>query len=143
MSQTSETGRPGRTTTTASLSLASYVATDIEALSSFYAAVFDLPEVTELRSDIFVGLDLGGVTLGFSAPVVYEMLSIEPWANPKGTSQYLTFEAATDEEVTRLTAVAMEQGAELRHQPYETYYGAFQSVLADPEGNIFRINHFR
>lgn len=131
------------TTTTPTLSLASYVANDIEALSSFYATVFDLPEVTELRSDIFVGLDLGGVTLGFSAPVVYEMLSIEPWANPKGTSQYLTFEVTSDEEVTRPTGVAVEQGAELRHDPYETYYGAFQSVLADPEDNVFRINHLR
>ena len=129
--------------TRVSLSIASHIATDIEALSSFYATVFDLPEVEELRSDIFVGLDLDGVTLGFSAPVVYEMLGIEDWANPSGTAEYLTFEVSSEAEVTERTDAAVALGARLLHEPYETYYGAFQSVLADPENNVFRINHFR
>ena len=126
-----------------SISLASYIAEDIEALSGFYADVFELPEVTELRSEIFVGLDVDGVTLGFSAMVVYEMLGIGPWADATGTKQYLSFEVASDEEVTARTEAAIAAGAEIRHVPYETYYGAYQSVLADPEGNVFRINHFR
>lgn len=125
------------------ISLASIVADDIVALSSFYGGVFGLPEVAELRSDIFVGLDIDGTTLGFSAPVVYEMLGLQDWSPASGTKQYLTFEAATDDEVDTLTAMAAERGAQVLHAPYETYYGAWQSVLADPEGNPFRINHFR
>jgi len=125
------------------ISLASIVADDIAALSAFYAEVFELPEVIELRSDIFVGLDIGGTTLGFSAPVVYEMLGLQEWAPATGTRQYLTFEADSDADVDRLTAAAAARGARLLHPPYETYYGAWQSVLADPEGNPFRINHFR
>lgn len=125
------------------ISLASIIAADIEGLSAFYAEVFGLPEVTELRSEIFVGLDIGGTTLGFSPPVVYGMLGIQDWAPATGTKQYLTFEADTDEHVDALTAAAVAKGAHLLHPPYETYYGAWQSVLADPEANPFRINHFR
>lgn len=126
-----------------SLSLVSIVSDDIAALSDFYAKVFDLPELVEFRSDVFRGLDLDGVTLGFSTPVVYELLKIEPWRDAKGAKQYLTFEAESDAEVERLVAKALERGAQLLHEPYATYYGAWQAVLADPDGNVFRINHFR
>ena len=125
----------------ASISFASYICEDIEKLSAFYADLFGFAEVDELRSDIFVGLDVDGTTLGFSAEVVYEMLSIQDWANPTGTKQYLTFEVDTDDAVTETSERAVTAGASLLHPPYATYYGAFQAVLADPEGNVFRINH--
>ncbi len=128
---------------TVTISLASIVSDDIVGLSDFYTATFGFPEVNELRSDIFRGLDVGGVTLGFSTPVVYEMLHIEPWAPASGTKQYLTFEVADDAAVDATTAAAVGNGAELLHEPYETYYNAYQAVLADPEQNVFRINHFR
>ena len=125
------------------LSIASYLSADIEALSSFYATIFDLPEVEELRSEIFVGLDVDGVTLGFSDVKAYELLNITDWANPSGTAQYLTFEVETDDVVESLAAKAVELGATMLHDPYETYYGAYQAVLSDLDGNVFRINHFR
>ena len=74
------------------VSLASYISADFVGLFEFYSATFELPEVEELHSDIFRGADASGVTIGFSAPVVYEMLNIQEWAEPKGTTQYLTFE---------------------------------------------------
>lgn len=126
-----------------SLSFASIISDDIESAAAFYATVFDLAEVEELHSDIFRGLDVSGVTLGFSAPVVYEMLGIEAWADPSGTSQYLTFEVDDDDGVRQRTELAVEHGATILHEPYETYYGAFQAVLSDPDGNVFRINHLR
>jgi uncharacterized glyoxalase superfamily protein PhnB len=126
-----------------SISLCSVIAEDIVALGAFYADTFDLPEVMELRSDIFRGYDVAGVTLGFSATVVYDMLHIADYAPSQGTREYLTFEAATDAEVDELVAKAVANGAEVRHEPYETYYDAWQAVLTDPEGNVFRINHFR
>jgi uncharacterized glyoxalase superfamily protein PhnB len=126
-----------------SISLASYISADFVALFEFYSTTFDLPEVEALHSDIFRGADVGGLTLGFSAPVVYEMLHIEEWADARGTTQYLTFELPSDAEVTAATDRAVDNGARLLHEPYETYYNAWQSVLADPDGNVFRINHFR
>jgi len=128
---------------TVSISLASVITDDIVGLSGFYADTFGFPEVEELRSDIFRGLDVDGVTLGFSAPIVYVMLHIEAWAQATGTKQYLTFEVADDEAVASTTATALANGATLLHEPYETYYNAYQAVLADPERNVFRINHFR
>lgn len=126
-----------------SISLASFISADFVGLFEFYSTTFDLPEVEELHSDIFRGADVGGLTLGFSAPVVYQMLHIDDWADAKGTTQYLTFELPSDEEVTAATDRAIANGARLLHEPYETYYNAWQSVLADPDGNVFRINHFR
>ncbi len=128
---------------TVSISLASFISADFVALFNFYSATFDLPEVEELRSDIFRGADASGVTVGFSAPVVYEMLNIQEWAEPRGTTQYLTFECSDDEGVIAATGRAVANGARVLHDPYETYYDAYQSVLADPDGNVFRINHFR
>jgi uncharacterized glyoxalase superfamily protein PhnB len=125
------------------ISLASFISADFVDLFQFYSSTFDLPEVEALRSDIFRGADADGVTIGFSAPVVYQMLNIEAWADATGTRQYLTFECASDAEVDRRTATAVSLGATLLHDPYETYYGAWQSVLGDPDGNVFRINHFR
>ncbi|MEX1104991.1 MAG: VOC family protein [Ilumatobacteraceae bacterium] len=126
-----------------SISLASFISADFVGLFQFYSTTFDLPEVEALRSDIFRGADVGGLTLGFSAPVVYQMLHIDEWANATGTTQYLTFELPSDEEVTAATDRAISNGARLLHEPYETYYNAWQSVLADPDDNVFRINHFR
>lgn len=126
-----------------SLSIASIIADDIVELSAFYASVFGLEELVEYRTEIFRGLDLGGVVLGFSPPQVYEMLQIADWADARGTRQYLTFETGSEEEVARLTESALMLGGRLLHAPYDTRYGSRQSVLADPEGNVFRINHFR
>jgi uncharacterized glyoxalase superfamily protein PhnB len=64
------------------------------------------------------------------------------WRDPRGAGQYLTFEADSDTDVDALTGKAVGLGARLLHQSYRTYYGAWQSVLADPQGNVFRINHF-
>ena len=125
------------------ISLASFISADFVGLFDFYSKTFDLPEVEDLRSDIFRGADASGVIIGFSAPVVYEMLNIQEWANPHGTTQYLTFECESDQHVADATERAIAHGARLLHDPYETYYGAFQSVLADPDGNVFRINYFR
>jgi len=126
-----------------SISLASFISADFVRLFEFYSKTFDLPEVEILRSDIFRGANVSGLTLGFSAPVVYEMLHIQEWAGPKGTAQYLTFEMPSDNEVTTATVRAVENGARELHEPYETYYNSWQSVLSDPDGNVFRINHFR
>lgn len=128
---------------TISVSLASFISEKFEELFEFYSTTFDLPEVESLRSEIFRGADASGLTIGFSAPVVYDMLNIREWADAKGTKQYLTFECESDEAVTEATARAVANGARLLHDPYETYYNAYQSVLADPDGNVFRINRFR
>jgi uncharacterized glyoxalase superfamily protein PhnB len=123
------------------LSFASVITDDIEELSGFYRAVFDLIEVAELRSDHFRGLRMGDTILGFSSPHAYELLNLVPPQSTSGTTQFLTFEVDSDKSVDLMTAGAVAEGARCIKEPARTYYGAWQSVLADPAGNVFRINH--
>jgi predicted lactoylglutathione lyase len=55
----------------------------------------------------------------------------------------LNFEMASEEEVREATNRAAALGATVRKAPYLTPYDYYQSVLQDPEGNVFRLNHVR
>lgn len=123
------------------LSFASVITDDIVGLSDFYRAVFDLAEVVELRSEHFRGLRLGETILGFSSPHAYELLNVDPPESLFGTKQFLTFEVDSDKQVDLMTQAAVAEGARCVKEPARTYYGAWQSVLADPAGNVFRLNH--
>ena len=128
--------------TTTSLSFASVFSADIEKLSTFYRELLGLDEVLELRSDHFRGLRIGDTILGFSAPTAYAMLNlVAPQHDKGGVSSFLTFELPTDDDVDALTATAKIAGATCVKEPGRTYYGAWQSVLLDPDGNAFRLNH--
>jgi uncharacterized glyoxalase superfamily protein PhnB len=127
---------------TLQISVATFISESFVELFGFYSTAFGLTEIDEMHTDIFRAADVDGVMLGFSAPVVYDMLNIAEWRDYKGTNQYLTFECESDEKVTELTARVVELGGRVLHEPYRTYYGAWQSVLADTENNVFRINHF-
>lgn len=127
---------------TARLSFASVFADDIATLSDFYRRIFGFGEVVELHSEHFRGLRVGDTVLGFSAHTAYDMLNlVAPEAPAAGVDSFLTFEMADDDEVDSTTAAAIAAGATCVKRPARTYYGAWQSVFLDPEGNAFRINH--
>ena len=123
------------------LSFASVITDDIVGLSTFYADLLNLEEVVELRSEHFRGLWVGDTVLGFSSPAAYALLNLQAPESVTGTTQFLTFEVDDDESVSRLTDAAVAAGAQCVSTPGRTYYGAWQSVLIDPAGNAFRINH--
>lgn len=124
------------------LSFASMLAEDFAGLADFYQQLLDLDEVMELRSEHFRGLTIGGTILGFSAHTAYDMLNlVAPEKDSAGVNSFLTFEVDDDAQVDRLTAAAIAAGATCVKEPGRTYYGAWQSVLLDPEGNAFRLNH--
>jgi predicted enzyme related to lactoylglutathione lyase len=130
-------------TSNARLAYVNLFATDIDALSSFYAALFGFPEIASHRSPIYRCLDAGGLEFGFNAQDAYDLLGLgdrKPQSD-KPVSAYFTFEVASASEVNRLASRATELGADILKPPYDTYYNARQAVLADPEGNVFRINH--
>ncbi|MCZ4553937.1 VOC family protein [Gordonia rubripertincta] len=127
---------------TIGLSFASVFADDIGELSDFYRRVFGFDEVVELHSEHFRGLRVGGTVLGFSAHTAYDMLNlVAPERGRDGVSSFLTFEMADGDEVDTVTAAAIAAGGTCVKAPTRTYYGAWQSVFLDPEGNAFRINH--
>lgn len=123
------------------LSFASVITDDIIGLSDFYAQLLGLEEVVDLRSEHFRGLWLGDTILGFSTLKAYEMLNLEQPDNNSGNPSFLTFEVDDDEQVDALTDAATAAGARCVSPPGRTYYGAWQSVLIDPAGNAFRVNH--
>lgn len=115
-------------------------ARDIQKMSSFYADLFELEEIRESRSPIFRGLRTGKANLGFNAHDAYTLLNLQNAAGGAGIKSFATFDVDEAVEVDRLTPIAVAKGAVLRKAPFTTYYGWYQSVLLDPEGNAFRIN---
>ena len=127
-----------------SISYASIIADDIETLAKFYATTFALPELVEHATVSYRALDAGGgLVLAFSSPAAYHLLMMDGYRDARGTKQFLTFEADGDDEVDGYTAAAVTNGAQVLHPPYVTSYGSYQAVLADPEGNAFRLNRRR
>lgn len=124
-----------------SLSFVSVICNDIVAQSAFYAGVFALPTAAELSSDHFRALRLGDTILGFHTTAAISLLDL-PQDTPIGdaAAAFWTFEVHDKQDVDTLTDSAVAAGGRLVKAPYTTYYGAYQSVLRDPEGNVFRIN---
>ncbi len=122
------------------VSFASVLAQNMETLSAFYSQVFALKEVTSLRSELFRGLLVGDLVLGFSHADAAALLELPPERSHPG-QQFLTFEAESAGAVGAHAERAVAAGATLAQAPHLTYYGADQAVLLDPEGNPFRVNH--
>jgi catechol 2,3-dioxygenase-like lactoylglutathione lyase family enzyme len=128
------------------LAYASVIARDIDALCDYYAAVLEAPVLVDHATPIYRAIDLGGTTLAFSAEVVYDLLGIGAWTPEEGTAatrEYLTFGVDSEEELESRTKTAVAAGGQLLKGPYDTSYGAYQTVIADPEGNVFRLNYAR
>jgi catechol 2,3-dioxygenase-like lactoylglutathione lyase family enzyme len=124
-----------------SLSFASLMVHEPDRSVGFYAELFGLPEVAELASPYFRGLRIGPTVLGFSGPEAYGLLELPaPAGGADGIDTFLTFEAPDRDAVSTLTARAAELGGVVVKEPYDTYYGAWQSVVRDPDGHAFRIN---
>ena len=113
---------------------------DVERLPTFYAEVFDLPEVESSRSERYRELDAGGLMLGFPSVDAYAVLDMQDQAQPDGVRSMVTFAAETLAAVDRFTARATERGARLVKGPFATSFGQYLSVVLDPEGNAFRIS---
>jgi predicted enzyme related to lactoylglutathione lyase len=118
-------------------------ARDLDRLIDFYAGLFGLSENLDQRGPIYRALDGGGVAIGFNAVEAYRLLNLDGFPAPAGVKSLLTFEVADHAAVERLTAQAEASGATIVKPPYDTFYGSRQSVVLDPEGNVFRINAFQ
>lgn len=124
----------------AELGYLNIIADDLIGLAGFYADVFGLEEIVASRSPIFRGLKTKKANIGFNAHEAYELLNLHKSNDGAGSKSFMTFDVDSVEEVDRLTPVAVKKGATLLKAPFTTYYGWYQSVLLDPEGNAFRIN---
>ena len=126
----------------ATLSSVNLFVRDLEGLVAFYAELLALPERIDVRSPIYRSLDAGGTAIGFNGYEAYSLLNLDNERATAGVKSLLTFEVADRAAVTRLADEAVGRGATIVKAPYDTAYGSRQSVLRDPEGNVFRINAF-
>jgi uncharacterized glyoxalase superfamily protein PhnB len=124
----------------AHLSYVNVFAKDVVALSGFYQKVFGFTEIEAIRSPIFRGLETGKSALGFNALDAYDLLQLSGFSDTKGVKFLLNIDVDSKDDVDRMVPVALASGATLVKPPYVTYYNWYQSVLLDPEGNVFRIN---
>lgn len=124
----------------ANLSYVNIFCRDVVKLSAFYIKTFGFKEIKEIRSPIFRGVDTGKSAIGFNALAVYELLEIKKYSKTTGAKFLLNFDARSMAEVDKLSQKASKYGANIIKMPYRTYYHWYQSVLVDPEKNIFRIN---
>ncbi len=111
-------------------------------LMGFYAGLLGLPERVEARSDIYRALRFGEAELGFNKVDAYALLGLgDRVPSDAAIRAYATFVVAEEAEVERLAGRVAALGGRVIKGPYRTYYGAWQVVAEDPEGNVFRLNH--
>jgi predicted enzyme related to lactoylglutathione lyase len=115
---------------------------DPERLMAFYRDLLSLPENQAARSPIYRALRLGSAELGFNKTDAYALLNLaERVPGDRGVRAYATFVTGDAAEIDALAARLVELGGKIVKPPYRTYYGAWQAVAEDPEGNVFRLNH--
>lgn len=117
---------------------------DIDAQFEFYRAVLGLPEGLASRSPIYRALEAPDFQLGFSAPAAYALLGLAARAPQEGGTSlpvtvFPTLMVSDYAEVESALRRACELSAQVLKSAYATYYGQWQAVLADPEGNVFRL----
>ncbi len=110
-------------------------------LMGFYQALLGLPEVEASRSPIYRALRLGETEFGFNKTDAYSVLNLaDRVPGDKGVKAYPTFVVPTEPDIEKLAAKVDALGGKIIKPPYRTYYGAWQVVAEDIEGNVFRLN---
>jgi len=116
---------------------------NMEAQVAFYAAVLGLPEAVHVRSPIYRALDAEHFQFGFHAPAARQLLNLTAHAPAADagavTTGYPTLMLDGPADVEAAAARAVQLGGQIVKAPFATYYAQWQAVLADPEGQVFRV----
>jgi catechol 2,3-dioxygenase-like lactoylglutathione lyase family enzyme len=122
------------------LTYVTFLAKDVAALAIFYIDALGLMEIEESRDHRYREVIGGGCKIGFAHEGAYETLGLADEANPTGFRSVLTFAVDSVAEVGPAVDAAVGKGANLVKPAFETFFGQYQAVLRDPEGNVFRIS---
>jgi catechol 2,3-dioxygenase-like lactoylglutathione lyase family enzyme len=117
---------------------------DIDRQIDFYRSLLGLGELEHSRSPIYRALGDAHFQFGFHAAPAYGLLGLGDRVPPGSilppVSTYPTFMLADPAAVDEATRQVPALGGRVRKGPYPTYYGQWQAVLEDPEGQVFRLS---
>ena len=118
---------------------------NFEAQLAYYLALLSMPEAVTHRSPIYRCIQATTFEFGFHAAPAYVLLGVADRApamlQTSPVTGYATFMLGSCAEVDASSLKAAALGGRIIKAPYPTYYGQWQTVLADPENNIFRLSY--
>ena len=117
-----------------------YFARDVDRLAEFYVDGLGLEEIAASRDARYREVIAGQIKLGFAYQGAYAMLDMADEAEPTGLRGVLTFDVGDVERVGPAVAKAVAVGASLVKPAHASFFGTWQAVLRDPEGNAFRLS---
>lgn len=118
---------------------------DIERQFEFYRHLLGLPEAVASRSPIYRAIETEDFQFGFNALAAYELLGLRERMPDPGSGKpapviaYATLMLPGPGAVDAACGAAPSLDGRVIKGPFATYYGQWQAVLADPEGNVFRV----
>ena len=121
------------------LTYVTFLAADVAGLAQFYIDALGLEEVLSSRDHRYREVQAGGTMIGFATQAVRPSINL-PEVAPSGTRSVLTFGVGLAAAVPGAVDKALAAGATLIRAGQDTVFGQFQAVLADPEGNVFRLS---
>lgn len=122
------------------LSYVNIFARDLQKLAEFYRQLFDFEEIIESRTQYYRGFRCGTASLGISSLEAYELLDLTPMSG-LGENNLVTFDVEHPSQILHFVEAAQKLGGTLQKPPFETYYGWYQTIMRDPEGNALRLNY--
>lgn len=124
----------------AALTYVTLIARDVDRLADFYGPLLGLQEIAASRSEKYREFLTGGVKLGVAYAGAYAMLGLAAREPAEPVNTVLTFDVGALDQVAPLTRRAVRLGGRLVKPGFDTFFGQHQSVVKDPEGNVFRLS---
>ncbi len=102
------------------------------------------PEVHEAASPIYRAIAQDGTRIAFHSGEAYALPGLSGRETHFGKNReigsLLTFVIADHESVEAIARQIVDLGGAIVKPPFATYYGHWQVIFQDPEGNIARIS---
>lgn len=109
----------------------------------FYRHLLGLREIVEASSPIYRVLTDGVLQIGFNGMPAYALMGLHGRQRDASVDfaarSMLTFVVQEPEAVDEARRQAESAGGVVVKGPFATYYGHWQVVIADPEGNVMRL----
>lgn len=116
---------------------------DVDRMMRFYQAVIGWNDIPEYSSPIYRVLEQEGIQIGFNGLPAYPLLGLQQrqrhGAQKDVVTSMLSFVVESLRTVDEVAGSLEHLGGRVVQGPFATYYGHWQLVFEDPEGNIARV----